>query len=85
VVVTLPDSQTAQMTTNPGPSIVGVFGNFGPAIGGGTMIVAGSGFHPTTTVTIGGAAATITSSSGTVMFVVVPPGTAGTAVVDVSS
>lgn len=63
----------------------GVAPHVGPAAGGNTVTVFGSGFDPATaTVTFGGAPATVTSGTSTELQVVVPPRGAAARKVDVT-
>ncbi len=68
----------------PTPSITLVAPNSGPALGGGTVTIAGSGFTGTPTVTFGGTAATgVTVSGGVSITATVPAGSPGPVTVTV--
>ena len=56
------------------PAISGMSANSGPATGGNTTVISGSGFAYATAVTFGSTSATFTVASGTVINAIVPPG-----------
>ena len=58
----------------PGPVITSVDPGSGPAIGGNTVTIYGSGFGVSPTVTFDGVAATGVSGSDTMLDVTAPPG-----------
>ena len=74
------DGQSTSMLINPQPVITGSFLGTGPAAGGASFIISGTGFSPGMTVTMGGNAATISTQSGTSMIVITAPGTSMTTV-----
>src|SRR6185503_1102872 len=74
IVVTNPDTQTANTPFNPSPVITTLINAQGPVAGGGTTFIIGSQYLPGTTVTIGGSPATIQYLSPLTMLVGVPPG-----------
>jgi hypothetical protein len=80
-----PDLQAASIGFNPSPTISAVFGNAGPAAGGGSFVIFGSQFLAGTTVTVGGNAATINTLSMTTLSCTAPPGSVGPAALVVSS
>ena len=70
----------------PTPSITLISPNTGPATGGGTVTIAGSGFTGTPTVTFGSTAATgVTVSGGVSITATVPAGTPGAVTVTVAN
>ena len=76
LVVTNPDFQSVSRPFNPVPTVTSTVLGSGPAAGGATFIILGTGFAPGTTVTIGGAAATATATAASIS-VTTPPGTVG--------
>lgn len=74
-----PDGGTATVGFNPTPTITNQVNSSGPAAGGTTYIVFGTGFATGTTATIGGNPATVTSTSATLVILSTPPGTPGPA------
>ncbi|MBL8738143.1 MAG: IPT/TIG domain-containing protein [Planctomycetes bacterium] len=75
--VTNPDGATAVRAFNPVPTITNTLVNSGPATGGTTMIVLGTGFAPGMTVTVNGLPATVTATNATVVTFVTPPNPSG--------
>ncbi|HEV8471102.1 MAG TPA: IPT/TIG domain-containing protein, partial [Candidatus Limnocylindria bacterium] len=70
VVVTNPDAQTGACTgcftyVAPGPTVSSVTPNSGPATGGTSVSVAGTGFQPGATVSFGGSALTVSTVTAT--------------------
>lgn len=61
------------LTRAPVPSISQVSGTAGPAAGGTTVTITGTGFEPTDTVTFDGYEAAITARTATTLTVVTPP------------
>jgi hypothetical protein len=84
ITVTNPSGQSGSLPFNPKPTITGVSGASGPAVGGAIFIVSGSAFHAGTTVTVGGQPATINFQSTTVLACTTPPGAPGQAAIVVS-
>ncbi|MEC7584957.1 MAG: IPT/TIG domain-containing protein [Planctomycetota bacterium] len=76
---------SASGALNPTPNVTGTLLGSGPATGGSTFIIQGSGFASGTTVTIGGAAATVLSSVGSTVVVSTPPGSPGSATVVITT
>jgi IPT/TIG domain/Glycosyl hydrolase family 26 len=74
---TQPQATTTTTTTTSGIVVTGVSPNSGPAGGGTTVTVTGTGFSSATVVDFGSAAATIKSVSATAITVVAPPIPAG--------
>ncbi|WP_326550480.1 IPT/TIG domain-containing protein [Micromonospora sp. NBC_01813] len=74
----VPDGFT-YLAAQPTPAITGVDPGGGPAGGGTTVVVTGTGLADTTEVTFGGASGTdlVVDPSGTSLTVVTPPGDAG--------
>jgi len=70
-------------TAQAAPQITSVTPTSGPAAGGTTLSITGTGFVTGGTVKIGSAAAQITSSSNTTIEVVTPPSGSGPGAVDV--
>src|SRR5579862_3345255 len=91
VVVTNSDSQTGTLTngyryTNPPPSVTSISPASGPATGGTSVTITGTGFLSGATVSIGGTAATgVTVVSGTSIAATTPAHAAGTATVVVTN
>lgn len=72
-----PDGAQATAAFNPNPAITSQVNSSGPAAGGTTFIMIGTGFAAGTTVTIGGVNATVTSAAATVVVCITPPNTPG--------
>jgi hypothetical protein len=85
LTVTNLDGQSVAGPLNPNPTVTSTALGSGPAAGGATFIVVGTGFAPGTTVTIGGAAANVTNVSGSAITMQTPPGTPGTALVAITT
>ncbi|MGA9800566.1 MAG: IPT/TIG domain-containing protein, partial [Terriglobales bacterium] len=91
VVVTNSDSQTGTLTngysyTNPPPSVTSISPASGPATGGTSVTITGTGFLSGATVSIGGTAANgVTVVSGTSITATTPAHAAGTATVVVTN
>ena len=85
LVVHDPDGQSASIAFNPPPAISFLIGSYGPAAGGTSLFILGTGFHPGTSVTIGGSAAAIQSQNLTSILVTAPPGSPGPAPIVVTS
>jgi photosystem II stability/assembly factor-like uncharacterized protein len=66
------------LTRAPVPTISQVSGTAGPAVGGSSVTITGTGFQPTDTVTFDGYEATITARTSTALTVVTPPHAPGT-------
>lgn len=77
VVVRNPDGQTASLPFNPTPTITSQVNTQGPAAGGTTYVVIGTGYAPGTTATIGGVPANVTSATAGAVVMITPPGTPG--------
>ena len=75
--VTNPDGASAVRAFNPVPTITNTLTTSGPAAGGTTMIVLGTGFAPGMTVTVNGVPATVTAANATVVTFLTPPNPAG--------
>jgi hypothetical protein len=67
------------------PVIAGVSPTSGPAAGGTTVTITGTGLGGATAVSFGGASATITADSGSQITVTSPPGTPGTVNITVTT
>lgn len=80
-----PDGAQATRPFNPVPTITSQPFTSGPAAGGGSFIVVGTGFAPGSTVTIGGNPATVSSAAATVIVATTPPGTPGPAQVIITT
>jgi hypothetical protein len=74
-----PDGVQVTRPFNPVPTITNQVNTSGPAAGGASFIVIGTGFAPGTTITIGGNPANVTSAAATVLVATTPPGTPGPA------
>lgn len=85
VTLTNPDGQGVSTAFNPTPTVTNTINNVGPAAGGTSFIIVGSGYSPGTTVTIGGAAATVTSTGPGVLITTTPPGSVGPATVQITT
>jgi len=85
ITVTNPSSQSASIPFNPTPVISQIFGQMGPASGGGQLTVTGAGFSPGTTLSVGGNPATIIFMNEPFIVVSVPPGNPGPAAIAVTS
>jgi hypothetical protein len=85
LVITNPDGQNASRVYNPTPAVTNSVNSSGPAAGGTTYIILGSGFGPGTSVTIGGNAATVNSTSGTFISCTTPAGVVGPATVVITT
>ncbi len=72
-----PDGAQATIGFNPTPTINSQVNTSGPAAGGTSYIVIGTGFAAGTTVTIGGLNANVTSAAASVIVCVTPPSTPG--------
>ncbi|MCB9879047.1 MAG: IPT/TIG domain-containing protein [Planctomycetes bacterium] len=77
VAVVNPDGLGASRPLNPQPVVTNTVLGAGPAAGGASFFVIGTGFAPGTTVTIGGAAANVTTVTTTAVIMTTPPGTPG--------
>lgn len=82
VTVTNPDGQGGTLAAGfaylaPAPMVLRVTPAGGPASGGGTVTVTGSGFAPGCTVAMGYATATVQSQTATTLVVTAPANTAG--------
>lgn len=75
--VTNPDGAAAVRAFNPVPTVTSALNSSGPASGGTTMVVLGTGFAPGTTVTVNGVPANVTSAAATIVTFVTPPNPAG--------
>lgn len=84
LTISNPSGQTGSLTFNEVPTVTQVVNPSGPATGGGTFVVLGSGLQ-TATVTVGTTAATIVAQDATSIIAVAPPGPVGTATVTVTS
>ena len=60
------------------PSVTGVSPNSGPAGGGTSVIITGTGFGADSTVAFGSNAATVTAETATQITAIAPPASAGT-------
>lgn len=72
-----PDGAQATIPFNPTPTITSQVNSSGPAAGGTSFIMIGTGFAPNTTVTIGGVPATVSTAAATVIVCLTPPNTPG--------
>lgn len=77
LAVTNPDFQGVTRPFNPVPTVTSTVLGSGPAAGGATFVILGTGFATGTTVTIGGAAAVVSVTTATSLSVSTPPGTPG--------
>ena len=75
------NGQNASSVLNPTPVITNTPSASGPASGGATYTLVGSGFAPGTTVFVGGALMSLTAATESVLVGVTPPGTPGIAAV----
>ena len=78
------DSTTLSLT-GPAPTLTVIGPTAGPAAGGNTLYLVGSGFAPGATVTVGGGAATVTRNLPTSITITTPNGTAGLASITVTN
>ena len=83
--VTNVNGQNATSVLNPTPVIQNAINASGPASGGATLILLGTGFAPGTTVTIGGAPMNLNTVMPTVLTGTTPPGSVGPATVVVTT
>lgn len=72
-----PDGLSASGPLNPVPQITNTLPASGPAAGGQSVVLVGSGFAPGSTVTIGGIPAMVNLSATAVITLTSPPGSAG--------
>jgi hypothetical protein len=77
LTVTNPDGQVATRPFNPTPTISNTVSSTGPAAGGASFIIIGSGFAAGTTVTIDGNLANVTTVTATAIVMTTPPGVTG--------
>ena len=77
LMVTNLDNQSAASPFNDTPQVVNTLLASGPAAGGQSFFVVGSGLD-TVTATIAGTPATVSSQTPTVLTLIVPPGSPGT-------
>lgn len=77
VRVSNPDGAQATANFNPNPTITSQVNTSGPAAGGTTYVIVGTGFAAGTTATIGGVPANVTSASATVVVISTPPNSVG--------
>ncbi len=78
-------SPADEFTYEVAPTISSLSPSAGPAAGGGTMTIAGTGFVGTSAVSFGSVAASIVSVSADSITVTLPAGSAGTVAVQVST
>jgi hypothetical protein len=76
-----PDGQSATRTFNPAPVINTTPFLSGPAAGGATYIITGSGLYPGMSLTFNGNLAVITTTTATSVIAQTPPGVVGPATV----
>jgi hypothetical protein len=72
-----PDGAEVTRTFNPTPAVTSQINTSGPAGGGTSFILLGTGFAAGCTATIGGNPANVTNSGATVVIMTTPPGTPG--------
>ncbi len=79
VMISNPDGQSLSSAFNPTPVVINTVNSTGPAAGGTTFIVLGTGFSPGSAVTIGGSAATVLTATAATLIISTPPGVTGSA------